>query len=126
MITLATLPMATQQEVFDQVSSHLLAQGKRCVAVDQQALITDCRYHGPDGLKCAAGCLIGEDEYDPTMERLGWGSLVKNNLVPAAHADTIILLQGIHDSRGPNEWVESLAKFARKHNLQFSPPEKAA
>ena len=60
MITLKTLPQATAQEVFDQITQHLLQQGKAAKSVTGA-----CRYRieTAEGiLKCAAGCLIADDE----------------------------------------------------------------
>ena len=61
MITLKTLPQATAQEVFDQVTQHLLKQGKAA-----RSGTGACRYRVEtrgEILKCAAGCLIADDEY---------------------------------------------------------------
>jgi hypothetical protein len=69
MITLKTLKNSTDQEVFDQVANHLLTQNKRSVSATDNTL---CVYRSPDGLKCAAGCLIADDEYDPRMEGSNW------------------------------------------------------
>ena len=66
MITLKTLGKATAQEVFDQVATHLLTQNER--SLDGAS----CSYRNCDGLKCAAGCLISDDEYDNQMEGIDW------------------------------------------------------
>ena len=71
-ITLKTLGQATAQEVFDQVSSHLLTQMKKSINPKNPSL---CVYHADSGLKCAAGCLISDDEYTPRMAALGWDLL---------------------------------------------------
>ena len=73
MITLKTLPQATAQEVFDQVAKHLLTQMKKSVAKRAAESASDskdyCMYRGFDGTKCAAGCLISDDEYKPEFEQ---------------------------------------------------------
>ena len=53
----------TEQETFEKVVRHLFTQGKR--AVNREGL---CMYRGPDGLKCAIGCLIPDYLYRPRME----------------------------------------------------------
>lgn len=50
------------QEFFDKTATHLFTQGKQ--ATDGQT----CLYRTPDGLKCAIGCHIPDDKYDPKME----------------------------------------------------------
>ncbi len=54
-ITLATLPEATAQEVYSQVRKHLLTQKMKSIEEGK-----GCVYRGPDGLMCAAGCLISD------------------------------------------------------------------
>ena len=66
MITLKTLPQATAQDVFDHVTQHLLKQGKRSVSSTGA-----CQYRTEQAegvLKCAAGCLITDDEYNSKFE----------------------------------------------------------
>ena len=52
-----------KQEVFNKVAAHLLAQGKPALKGE------DCVYRSKDGLKCAIGCLIPDENYTPEMER---------------------------------------------------------
>lgn len=113
MITLKTLPQATAQEVFDQVVLHLLAQGERSVG-DVNG--SRCLYRGSNGLKCAAGCLIGDDEYVITMEGWGWDSIVPE-YGPMAHFHLILDLQGIHDYEDPDHWQSRLRSYAIDHDL---------
>ena len=67
-ITLATLPQATAQQVFDQVKTHMMAQYAKSVGQNSDV----CLYRGPDGLKCAAGCLISDEEAETIPEMKGW------------------------------------------------------
>ena len=56
MITLATLEQATAQQVFTQVKNHLLKQ-------NEKSMINGiCAYRGSNGLQCAAGCLMSDEE----------------------------------------------------------------
>ena len=55
-INLSNLAQASTQEVFDFVAIHLLTQNEK--SGDDQV----CYYRSPTGLKCAAGCLIADDE----------------------------------------------------------------
>lgn len=64
MITLKTLPQASEQEVLDQIAVHLLTQKQKCNnGKDQTDPNYQCLYRNEEGLKCAAGCLIADDEY---------------------------------------------------------------
>lgn len=126
MITLKTLKDATGQEVFDQVAAHLMKQMKKSSNGNV------CVYHSKDGLKCAAGCLIGDDEYDPRFEGHRWDSLALGYAldffekfvavdVPKFHMDLICELQRLHDDFVVEEWKQQLHDLANKFNLSFNP-----
>ena len=55
----------TRQDLFDTVVRHLRAQKQRAVAKQGRSM---CAYRTPDGLKCAIGCLIPDELYDPLFE----------------------------------------------------------
>ena len=115
-ITLATLPQATAQEVFDQVKEHLLTQKAKSVSADGS-----CVYRGEGGMMCAAGCLIADDEYEPYMDGGAggsWATLVAERWVPLKHADLIQELQNIHDG-SPKHWEDELKELADVLNLTY-------
>lgn len=112
MLSLKTLPQATAQEVFDHVARHLLTQNEKAVASDGH-----CRYR-EGKLRCAAGCLITDDEYCPAFERYSWGQLAGNRDVPQMHVNLIQDLQAVHDDESPSAWVEYLNIVARYHTLK--------
>lgn len=120
-ITLATLPYVTDQEVFDHVSKHLLSQGCKSVRYDENEKYsnTHCLYRGPNGTKCAAGCLIDDTEYDVEMENLTWNTLCQRKIVPLSHQDLIIELQEIHDDYTPDKWPEKLKQLANYYRLNM-------
>lgn len=112
MITLKNLGEATPIQVFNQVKEHLLKQGQRSVSG------SNCMYRGDNGLKCAAGCLIANDEYDPIMEINSWaGALHKlegiGKVYPDMYHHTKLIgeLQVIHDGKFPFKWEDELAKL---------------
>lgn len=82
-ITLATLASATARQVFDQVRDHMLRQGERSMLLSGGLT---CAYRSHDGFKCAAGCLMADDEYANRFERHDWSKLVARGFAPAAHA----------------------------------------
>lgn len=98
-VTLATLNESTAQEVFDWVVFNLLRQNKRSENANRQ-----CLYRGPDGLKCAAGWIIADDEYDPAMETTSWTFNVDEFELPPEHRQLITRLQNTHDGDPPSIW----------------------
>lgn len=122
MITLKTLPQATAQMVFDQVVNHLRAQGKR-----SDNSIGGCLYRNRHGLKCAAGCLIGDDEYLPEMDSMGakdtsWPVLVSSGMVPENHSVLISQLQNAHDQMDILPLEPRLKNIALDFELTYTPP----
>lgn len=113
----------TNREIFDIVKNHLLAQNSQSLASSGI-----CAYRGVHGAKCAIGCLIPDDIYDPIFEGMGvtdW-NLVDDNRPGRPTAFKAVLkqifadadlqthfllrdLQGCHDMWEPEFWAERLA-----------------
>jgi hypothetical protein len=108
----------TDQQVFDTVVKHLLTQNKR------SADHTICLYRGPHGSKCAIGCLIPDELYQPWMELTQLIEIVVE--VPAieqytgSNYELLSNLQCIHDCVSVKGWRESLVKLAKKKGLVFN------
>lgn len=104
------------QEAFSRMVTHLRAQGEK------SATFEGCLYRGPNGTMCAVGCLIPDDEYDPTMEN----KCVNN--IPLFHGwdvytqSMLEFMQGIHDRSEPDKWEECFHQAASRYNLTM--PEK--
>lgn len=90
----------TEQELFDKVVAHLRKQGVKSVENGR------CRYRTAEGLKCAIGILIKDEDYSTELEGcvvynsgvlkatgLGGGSPILKKLATA--------LQVVHDSHEP-------------------------
>lgn len=118
MITLKTLSEATEQEVFDQVAKHLLTQKTKSVVCPESN--NNCKYRGYDGLKCAAGCLIADDEYNPLMEGQNWRGLVDKGYVDNQHTILIQELQNTHDLHRVCTWESELKLIAERFGLKFN------
>ena len=91
----------TPQEIFDTVARHLFAQGTQAYDAD----VSRCQYRGPGGTKCAVGCLIPDEAYDPEMEgwsaKALWQSFKDKPGFPhwtGAEVSLLVRLQGVHDS----------------------------
>lgn len=101
------------QQVFDQVVTHLRTQNRR--ASDN---LGKCYYRAPNGNKCAAGCLIADDEYRPIMEGKSfkevWTGLT---LVKGLIAD----LQWLHDGVQIEGWEDGFKQIAADYNLIYTP-----
>ena len=111
-ISLATLHLAAPQQVFDHIAAHLLTQNKR--SIDDTDV---CAYRGQGGLKCAAGCLIDDPEYDPHFENNIWSELIRCGCVPDHHAALIERLQGVHDLHPVEKWKGQLSRVAAEEGL---------
>lgn len=122
-----------KQEIFDKVATHLLTQNKR--AHDGSS----CVYRAPDGCKCAAGILVSDEDYSPSMEGIPWPESEKDieafkkiaggrrmvGLVAEkiGNPKLVLRLQDIHDGGGPEgllAWRGKLKDLASKENLDAS------
>lgn len=116
-ITLATLPDATEQEVFDWVVGNLLKQGAKSLNDEG-----DCRYRGDDGLKCAAGWCISDEEYSRIgvgIEGSVWGNSHAPGFAGIAgeHRGFLVRLQNVHDDYGVCDWPAKFKKLADEYGL---------
>jgi hypothetical protein len=110
------LEKMTAQEVFDTVTAHLLTQ-KEC----SKNANGNCAYRGLNGLKCAAGCLIPDECYNPDMEGSNWGTLIGGGFgVPEVHRNLIARLQTIHDNCPVETWYSNLKELANSKGLSFN------
>ena len=120
----------TNQEIFDKVYRHLLTQNAKSMRFGLRNG-KQCAYRGDDGLKCAIGCLIPDDKYDPIIEGAapcfiaGFKDASINALaeilisVGIETRDFIFVrrLQYIHDSVSPERWRDALAAYADEKGL---------
>lgn len=101
----------TNQEIFDKVATHLFTQGVRSVSktcLNDASFDADyCLYRGPNGTKCAVGCLIPDEDYDPTMENRSAYDLFTSTVTPMEfpkleplneNKDILNRLQTVHDN----------------------------
>jgi hypothetical protein len=127
MITLKTLPTATAQEVFDHIVNHLRTQKKQ--AYNNDVFVEDCVYRLEcEGvvLRCAAGCLIADDEYRPEFDsgRYSWKKMIEKEWVPNNHNELIASLQLVHDAKMVLSWENSFKSVAQKYNLIYKPESR--
>lgn len=97
-ITITNIHKATRREVFEFIKNHLLTQER------QSKLDGVCVYKSPQGLKCAAGCLIPDYKYRKSMEGNRYTTLVKKYNIPPAHVKLVDEFQLLHDFAPVTSW----------------------
>lgn len=109
-----------KQKIFDRIATHLLTQGRKSLKVLRDDPDPICLYRGPDGMSCAVGCLITDDNYTPELE----DRRVNNSLIIEAleqslnvhlmQSDIAFLeeLQYIHDNDKADAWPSRLRSLA--------------
>jgi len=123
MITLANIEQATEQEIINQVSENLVRQNEKCV--DENGL---CVFRGKNNMKCAAGHLISDKEFDNLIQidgisnNSGWLALICKGVAPKKHGRLIICLQQIHDTSPKERWGENFKRM--KEFYPFLPDEE--
>lgn len=117
----------TPQEIFDRVVTHLRKQGKKAVIENEFGDIS-CLYRTPDGLKCAVGCLIEDDEYDPSFEGKPIGIVCEINAIISKklckHLCLVCSLQFTHDLCVIHDWESRFQFIANNYQLVYTPPQQ--
>lgn len=109
------------QQVYDTVASHLLAQ--KTPARNTIGSIVQCVYRDDRGFKCAIGCLIPDDKYDPKMEGkdIRYLQRVHPDLLPKVDSAFLTDLQIAHDRTlypyGLTAWAIRMLSIATKWKL---------
>lgn len=108
------------QKTFNTIVDHLYKQG--CASVNDAG---QCLYRGPNGTKCAIGCLIPDDIYTKSMEGI---SLVFIGLKFDCLTTKYVCMEmrRVHDdSKNASHYDdylnERIMKVAREYNLEFNP-----
>lgn len=114
----------TEQQVFDKVANHLLKQMKKS-EIRTRGNDSQCAYRSREGLACAAGCLISDEEYDLSFDAsenmqggITWDWLVDQKIVAPDHKYLIEMLQLLHDRNDPDNWRHCLVGLAAEFNLK--------
>lgn len=111
------------QQVFDTVLNGIRAQGKASISADSNY----CMYRSEDGCKCAAGLLIPDNLYDPTMENKSIPKVIEDFPDLAflkEHSALLDALQYAHDhhlsDHGMVAWEGEMVDIARRYSLTYS------
>jgi hypothetical protein len=105
----------TNQEAFTKVVLHLRKQGEKSQNEDK----TLCLYRGPNGLMCAVGCLIPDEEYRPELE----SSVVdiiydKVDSLKGLNIDMLTEVQKVHDMDCVTVWEDKFRHIAKEFSLE--------
>jgi hypothetical protein len=102
--------MLSRQEIFNTVATKLLAQGVAAASPDGK-----CFYRGPNGTKCAAGHLIPDEKYYPTMEHKPSSNERVMQAMGIDETDKWLVreLQGAHDDELRNQGIDVWKKKMR-------------
>lgn len=91
-----------KQEMLNTVVPFLIRQGKPSMNTKMK-----CMYRGPDGTKCAIGCMIPDDKYNPSFDICKPLALIMKQM-PEVLGDDIIFLRSVqkcHDEAGVHYFV---------------------
>ena len=124
--------MPSYQETFDTVVAHLRRQRAKAEIRGSSPGEKICVYRAPDGKRCAAGCLIPDDRYEPSFEYtvVGGTEATHNN---RANAVTLLMeelghdinlvkaLQSVHDDAEVAQWEGRLEQIAEDFGLRKAP-----
>lgn len=112
----------TKQEVFNKVWNHIIAQGTP--SLDDRGY---CSYRGPNGLKCAAGIFLTDEQaIELDQGDAGWGEAcyVIFPELEVLPVELINELQGVHDTASGLNDEDFIKSFKRNatcvavlHNL---------
>lgn len=94
-VTIHNLDQVSAQEVFDFIVRHILDQGEPAIKGNGPDA-NYCQYRTENGLSCAAGCLIPDEDYEASMEEKRWPQIAEENGV-LHHKLLIYSLQDAHD-----------------------------
>ena len=113
----------TNQKMFDKVVNHLLTQNAQSTLQNSEC----CAYRGHDGLKCAIGCLITNEDYRPDMEGdlehliLNYSDDSKSiSILNLYNEELLFNLQTIHDTIPVKRWADELKNLAKEYELDYN------
>lgn len=91
--------MLNKNEFYKKTVEHLINQGRRATSN-----IDTCMYRPAEGLKCAIGVHVSDEDYTPEMETIGIDSLVPWSFCPTnlrksyqEYPNLMRSLQSLHD-----------------------------
>lgn len=101
------------QEAFNKMVQHLRAQKVKSLASDGT-----CLYRGPNGLKCAVGALIPDEEYRTQFEDVIASTVVQNcPSLQGIDKGLLNKMQNAHDNVRVQFWEDEFKEIAEEFDL---------
>lgn len=100
------------REIFDECKAHLLKQNKQSKDPNSGR----CLYRGPNGLKCAAGIFIKDEDYKREFEGkpFRWYTICGGSKgLKVDKMELVWKLQIIHDDYKPVDWLKKLDELEK-------------
>ena len=111
----------TNQEAFDKIVARLIDGTGR--ADDGEG---GCMYRAPNGLSCAVGCLIPDDEYDEGIEGEYVHALDYLGCLDGLNVEMLEDAQDVHDycrnwtgTKLNDKGIQELKRIAADYNLKM-------
>jgi hypothetical protein len=105
----------TPQQIYDKVCAHLAKQGHK--AIGKRG---GCVYRAENGDKCAAGCLIPDERYDPEMEYNTISYVLGKYSMPKFMNKNTDLIEALQDCHDGSLGVDRLRKLLRDVAAEYS------
>lgn len=116
--TVERIKSSTLRILFDVMANHLMTQ--RRASFDE--IFRMCMYRSPDGLKCAVGVLIDDQEYTIDLEGNEVDRILGND-VSQSKLRILQHFQRIHDVHEPSEWEAEIRHLASAYNFKWEPKQ---
>ncbi len=119
--------MLSKQAIFDKVSVHLMKQMKKSKGVTQNSYGNEvCRYRSDDGLSCAVGCLLTDQEaHVADQHPNGAASQIPLPYKLRRNKEFLEQLQSIHDLSHVGIWYNKLKEAAEQNKLSWAKLDQA-
>lgn len=107
----------TKQQAFDQMVTHMRTQ--KGIALNDRGF---CMYRSPEGLKCAVGALVPDDQYKPNFEGSSASSLPIDDLegLFLDQAQQALHDNFRHDGFDLTKFEQAAQRFAEEHHLKVN------
>lgn len=92
------------QQAFNAIIRHLRKQGRKSSIVSLDGT-EKCQYRSTEGLKCAIGCLIPDEEYRDDLEGKDVLTIAQRiSSLAGLDVGLLIRMQQLHDCHAVKEW----------------------
>ena len=104
----------TPQQAFTKMVNHLRKQNAEC-----RHSRGECVFRNDEGMACAIGCLIPDDEYHVGMEGQAAWALRTFSGWPIETGRVMADMQRTHDGYAVSQWEDRFALVAGSHGLKL-------